>query len=615
VEPIGAPLIGVRVIDSAEWTCDKRWLPVDVNFLEDDGRRLHRMAISRLRFTLADLLWCVAWVGLLVAWGVFAVKTEVGLSPRPGDLTTLVILVVAFVALVSVQSYLKAGQTSPTCSVCGRRFLAKPQPNETAVCPKCRQRSLNPEQLQKQQALGCGCIVVGLAAISVPSGLYYGSSLADLTGFGYWLAAPLATLISAFWLPTCYFVPFLLFLAAERRLWRNDRYVLSLARRTAGNEGTESRAGPITIWFSGPSDPVPVLREQFEIARGRLSALLGRQLQSESQMRIYYFDKSDAYVKFTRPLLPRGSSDTSVYFGTPRRLAAFSREAPPHRLGELKDTWAHFFYHFWLESAIGSRIPLWLGALVACVQDNQEDPAPTARNLRRMLQTIKSGRALDATDLFRAKDTTLGNLALNRTNYHNFTKLSHRIGQLRSVGEYLISATADQDRRTRFVAFLSDLKSKDNPEDVFRRHFGYGFDQLLQDWRVWVLDRGEAPHDPPPADILDALIHRVIPTIGNSQSPILDRVEAVRAMGEAGFVAGADSLIELLRNGTEIPREELVWALETISGLTLGDDPPAWADWWDRVPDAAKCPARVADGPEVGAEPNPAPPTAVANDE
>jgi hypothetical protein len=86
-------------------------------------------------------------------------------------------------------------------------------------------------------------------------------------------------------------------------------------------------------------------------------------------------------------------------------------------------------------------------------------------------------------------------------------------------------------------------------------------------------------------------------------------------MGQAGFVVGADALIGLLRNGKEIPKAELVWALESISGLAFGDDAATWADWWDGVPEEAKCLSRGTDGPGVVAEPNSVPTSKVAKSE
>ena len=622
------------------------------------------MARPRIRFTLADLLLYVAWAGLWVAWTAFIVKTNFGWSAlRPGDRTTLVILVVASVVVTVVQSYVRAGRTSPTCSVCGRRFLARPQPTETVVCPKCRQRSLSPVQSRKQQALGWGCIVVGLAALSVPSGLYFANSVSASTGFRYWIAVPLATLtavefflvlffllafmlvkraaltctacgcrfrstpqpvesatcticrqaiftadqlrkeqvrgwtlivgalvslsvlsglfyansvaaltgfgfgiavplaivISAVGWTACLFLPLLAVGAVRRRLLRNERFVRFLARRSAGIEGTESRAGPITIWSGASSDPAPMLRDQLEVAHARMLLLIGRDLGSPSRLRIYWFDQRDSYLRLMQRLGIGWWREPGIYLTAPARIGVLTGEQTAHHLGEPSESYLTTFGHYWLESTKGFPVPLWLGRLVTSVLVENGDPASITRNDRRMIQAINSRRAFDASALFPPNGKGLTKLMRNKAQFDCFIKLSQRDEQLRSVGEYLIGATAAPDRRTRFVAFLMDLKAKDSHEDKFRRHFGYGFDQLLQDWRVWVLDRGEAPHVPPPPHILDALFHRVIPTIRNSQSPQPRRINAVRAMGQAGFVVGADALIELLRNGGEIPRAELLW--------------------------------------------------------
>ena len=59
-------------------------------------------------------------------------------------------------------------------------------------------------------------------------------------------------------------------------------------------------------------------------------------------------------------------------------------------------------------------------------------------------------------------------------------------------------------------------------------------------------------------------------------------------MGQAGYALGADTLIGLLRSDDEIPPEEVVWSLEAISGLVLGDDPDRWTAWWQSLPEEAR---------------------------
>ncbi len=47
-------------------------------------------------------------------------------------------------------------------------------------------------------------------------------------------------------------------------------------------------------------------------------------------------------------------------------------------------------------------------------------------------------------------------------------------------------------------------------------------------------------------------------------------------MGRSRIRFGFDTLIDLLSKGDQIPSKEIVWALESISGLALGEDVEKW---------------------------------------
>ena len=102
-----------------------------------------------------------------------------------------------------------------------------------------------------------------------------------------------------------------------------------------------------------------------------------------------------------------------------------------------------------------------------------------------------------------------------------------------------------------------------------------------------MLDQGIGSHEPPPPHIRDSLVNRVLPLIRDRQCRRGDRVLAIRHLGTAGYALGADTLISLLRNGDDIPKEEVVWALEMISGEARGDDADRWTSWRIDVPDRA----------------------------
>ena len=47
---------------------------------------------------------------------------------------------------------------------------------------------------------------------------------------------------------------------------------------------------------------------------------------------------------------------------------------------------------------------------------------------------------------------------------------------------------------------------------------------------------------------------------------------------------GADALIDLLGKNDRIPSKEIVWSLESISGLALANDVAKWTSWFEELP-------------------------------
>ena len=81
-------------------------------------------------------------------------------------------------------------------------------------------------------------------------------------------------------------------------------------------------------------------------------------------------------------------------------------------------------------------------------------------------------------------------------------------------------------------------------------------------------------HRPPPDDIRDALAHRVIPIVEDEKALMSDRIQAIRELGRTGYAMGADALIDLLDRGETTLSREVVWSLESISGMALGTTSP-----------------------------------------
>ena len=80
---------------------------------------------------------------------------------------------------------------------------------------------------------------------------------------------------------------------------------------------------------------------------------------------------------------------------------------------------------------------------------------------------------------------------------------------------------------------------------MFERHFGFGFDRLVDRWREWVQEQGIGTFARPLSHIEDGLLNRLIPLAENRQANTDDRILAIRDMGSKGYVLGADALIGL----------------------------------------------------------------------
>jgi hypothetical protein len=95
---------------------------------------------------------------------------------------------------------------------------------------------------------------------------------------------------------------------------------------------------------------------------------------------------------------------------------------------------------------------------------------------------------------------------------------------------------------------------------------------------------GTGRHEPPPPRVREALLQRAIPFIQDPDAPPEEKILAVRDMGSAGYLLGADALIPLLAEDDAELRRTAAWALEAISGVPAGEDVGRWQEWWQNLP-------------------------------
>ena len=83
----------------------------------------------------------------------------------------------------------------------------------------------------------------------------------------------------------------------------------------------------------------------------------------------------------------------------------------------------------------------------------------------------------------------------------------------------------------------------------------------------------------------------LLPVLRDKNVEAMRRLRAIRALGEQGFVFGADAVVDVLADTAEESdvRTAAYWVLESISGQSFGANIEAWRTWWDALSESAKC--------------------------
>jgi hypothetical protein len=369
-----------------------------------------------------------------------------------------------------------------------------------------------------------------------------------------------------------------------RRL-KSEPSVLRLAGKSAGEEGEVVRSGPTTVWYTGPTNPAPRLLEQMEPTRSRLESLVGSEVGRPPFLRILCFRKRSGFEAFVRPFTAHIShfmkTLSGLYFRQPNRILTLCDEELPHHINDQDETARSLFCFYFMETLPGNPLASWVKEGISrCLTAADDD---LTRLNRKMLASLSRGTMLGA-HLFEINDQELLKLIRGWDDHHNFEILDQFQAESWSVVEYLGGEQAPEERRAPFRAFLADNQAKAQPAKVFERHFGFGLDRLVESWREWVQGQGIGTFAPLPPRIEEGLLNRLIPLIENRRANPKDRILAIRRMGSGGHVLGAGALIGVLDQDDVIPRKELTWALEAISGMAYGNDLERWAAWWNTLP-------------------------------
>ncbi len=523
-------------------------------------------------------------IALLLAISVMgAIASAVG----PSHLASLAIAVAsAFLCILAVASFFKTPslpaqpQGDRICEGCGK--VIPGELRAPSVCPNCRARSLSREQFKKDQAKGSRLIVLVLAIVLIVGIYWLVAFIRLILAAGNWtgliLIAPLLIVGSFFaW-------KLVVFLIRSRSLNSvlDEESALAKARACAGENGTVVKDGSTTIWYSGPADHVPMLRQENAAAHRRIATMLGEIEVPDQPLCVLCFHDRNALAKLYKARFPYldFSEQLGIYLQRPWNIMTLCTGYVAGRLDDPRLLAGSLYSTVLLERLLGQVSAPWLhvGITRALAADRSRNDLMALN--RRMLAGRSQGIEYSR-ELFTMSANKIAKLLLRTNDSQSAWRSEQLMDQAWSTVEFLAGSQAPESRKAAFRTFLNDKQASRRHEETFFQHFGFGFGSLLDSWREWVTEQGRGPDLPPAPEVRDALIERVLPVIRDRAAPIRDRILAIRDWGRASVPLGADTLIGLVREPGDLPKDELVWSLCRASGLPWDNDLQRWQIWWD----------------------------------
>ncbi len=528
-----------------------------------------------------SLIFCVIAVLLFISvMGALAFAVQRDIEPlAPRRFASLAIaLAFALVSGLAIAWFLKTPLRSAQapvdriCEGCGN--VIPGELRAPTICRNCRARKLTRDEFKNEQSKGSRSVVLsqGILAIAGIAALFvFARSMIESRN---WIGLGFAGLLSI--AGFAYAWGLIVWLLRNRRLsgLLDESAALATARACAGEEGTIVKDGSTTIWYSGPDEPVPMLRKENAAAHRRFTAMVGDITIPDSSLCILCFHDRDALAKLYKTLFPHldFSKQLGVCFQRPWNIITLCTGLVPGHLDDPRLLAGSLYCSMLIEQVFGQLSAPWLqvGFSRALAADRRRSDliALNRRMLAGRAQAIEFSQ-----DLFAMSARKMWKLLLPTKNPQCAWRSEQFLDQTWSTVEFLAGTEAPESRKAAFRAFLNDKQASRRHEETFFQHFGFGFGSLLDSWREWVTEQGRGPDEPPAPQVRDALINRVLPVIR-------DRIKAIRDWSRAGAALGADSLIDLLRDPGNLPKDELVWSLCRASGMPWDNDPDHWQTWW-----------------------------------
>ncbi|HEX7447977.1 MAG TPA: hypothetical protein VF306_10550 [Pirellulales bacterium] len=504
------------------------------------------------------------------------VKRLLDANPKPNPLLPMAGLWIWLLVFFSRRTRRHARE----CAACGARFTPARKNDANTACPTCRDearfKTLSAEQAASEQRTQSQRNWRNLLVLNVLVAAGVAMGVRDRFGL----------------LPTFVVVqvalPALVFVAVRLlRKWvivlpSNLSAEIAAAEKAAGAPGQVRHVGEVLVWSAEGASLADEFEPQLEATRQWLAEVTGRLVSPSAKLRVLLFADGDGVLRYLRELgfrLEDRAARRGIYISAPaNRLCVGERDARVQEADPCFTLRWLIARHLIEQTGVHVSCAWLLDGLAGMIAYESSEHERASLN-RRALAGIASGRTLPAEEWFAGAPTrkrrSTGQLADLQT-YAWFRQFQT---QSRSLMEFVCGQGATPEWRAAFQQLFNDRDLQKHPAETFEHHFGCPIDELFAQWRAWVEQQGGGEHLPPSPQVAEYLTAGPLAKISAPETPRRDRIEAIREWGERGYLFGAEHVIALLRGDDEELRAEAVYALECVSGVSLGTTAESWEAW------------------------------------
>lgn len=363
--------------------------------------------------------------------------------------------------------------------------------------------------------------------------------------------------------------------------WRRRRLSRDLndARQSCGREGTLHLTGDVTLWTDVERDLSSEFESVSKAIAAEFASIFGEPPRAGQQLRVLVFRDHSGFIQYSKSEALVGRNANGWYSERPCARVIVSHEVPIapwntfHRI-LARELARHFmrtsfpgWLPYWCDMGLYQRLPMRRfasqrapGTMIRFLQAEQPNgtliaPADLEHWLSNWSNAIENDQNGIATAMFGAR-------------YHD---------QCEFVVQELF------DRNPNIFQLLCEERKRSQSEtfDVqFERVVGTPIQDFMASAFGSLAMRSVPPHAPAPADVRQQIDSVMLPKFSNpdtrSELPFV-----ILAMGRAGYVYGADALVQTLNSDDFNLRDCARFSLRSIAGTDLGPSPEAWRRWLD----------------------------------